>query len=349
MATNNPPEQGPGITAAELRRRLLASGPPLPNAAASVPVPEPEPEPEPEAELEPEPMPEAPPAWAPPPSAPGSLLGRLKMPGKSGPVGLPQQRQAPAQPSVPVAMDPPPGRAPIGRRPMAPPSGLAGYTHPSEPPMTPGPGNMNAYGGGYHEESSHADVQRLTSENKELRKLLSEMKQLLQEASEAEQQKDKENEAKLAEKEAQVQELSAQLGAIEEQIAKGELAPPPPVPKTRSELEEWSLELEREHAQIQQARKRIEEDRQQLREDEEALEKQMREMEVSMARERALLARQETELKRLNNEIQHELELMQRGDANLREQMSKFQRRAQEVMNKPGGGGGAGGGGGGRR
>jgi hypothetical protein len=76
-----------------------------------------------------------------------------------------------------------------------------------------------------------------------------------------------------------------------------------------------------------------------LRDDEEASEKQMREMEVSMARERALMARQETELKRLSAEIQHELEIMQRGDAALREQMQKFQRRATEVMNgRPGGG-----------
>jgi hypothetical protein len=59
-------------------------------------------------------------------------------------------------------------------------------------------------------------------------------------------------------------------------------------------------------------------------------------MEVSMARERAVLARQETELKRLSAEIQHELDLLQRGDATLREQMAKFQRRAQEVMTKPG-------------
>ena len=41
---------------------------------------------------------------------------------------------------------------------------------------------------------------------------------------------------------------------------------------------------------------------------------------------------------RLNAEIQHELELMQRGDATLRDQMAKFQRRAQEVLTKPPGG-----------
>jgi hypothetical protein len=69
-----------------------------------------------------------------------------------------------------------------------------------------------------------------------------------------------------------------------------------------------------------------------LRDDEESLEKQMRMMEVSMAKDRALMARQETELKRLSAEIQHELEIMQRGDAALREQLSKFQRRAADVM-----------------
>jgi len=128
---------------------------------------------------------------------------------------------------------------------------------------------------------------------------------------------------------------SAQLGAVEERNRLAELAPPPPVPKTRSELEEWTDELEKENAHEEQARKKLEEERRQLLEDQEALETQMREMEVAMARERALIARQETELRRLNTEIQHELEMMQRGDASLREQMAKFQRRAQEVLAKP--------------
>lgn len=44
------------------------------------------------------------------------------------------------------------------------------------------------------------------------------------------------------------------------------------------------------------------------------------------------MARQETELKRLSAEIQQELELMQRGDAGLREHLAKFQRRAADVM-----------------
>ncbi|HEV3385481.1 MAG TPA: hypothetical protein VG097_11750, partial [Gemmata sp.] len=131
------------------------------------------------------------------------------------------------------------------------------------------------------------------------------MKHLLQEASDTEQQlvtKEKEFETALAAKDEQIEQLNAQLGAIEEQIATGELAPPPPVPKTRSELEEWADELEKENAKLQQDRKRLDDDRRQLREDEEALETQMREMEVAMARERALIARQETELRRLSAE-----------------------------------------------
>jgi predicted nucleic acid-binding Zn-ribbon protein len=251
------------------------------------------------------------------------------MPGKSGAVAVPASRPTP---SVPIAVDPVPARPAVSRR--APSNGRLD-------PESSLAGAMSAMAGmneGDRYEEPQSDFQRLKSENKELRKLLSEMKQLLQEASETEQKlvaKEKEFEAAQAAKDAQIEELSTHLGAIEEQIAKGELIPPPPVPKTRGELEEWGDELEKENAKLQQERKRLDAERQQLREDEEALESQMREMEVSMARERALIARQETELRRLNAEIQHELELMQRGDANLREQMAKFQRRAQEVLTKP--------------
>ncbi len=254
------------------------------------------------------------------------LLARLRMPGKSGSVPAPVARPTPT-PSLPEPL-----RAPVNRRTPAPPSAIAGAL------------NQLAdlsQGNNRYDDSPMGEIQRMKSENKELRTLLDEMKHLLQEASETEQRlvaKEKEFGSVVAEKDAQIDELSAQLGAIEEQIAKGELAPPPPVPKTRSELEEWGDDLEKESAKLTQEKKRVEDERRQLREDEEALEQQMRQMEVSMARERAMIARQETELKRLSAEIQHELDILQRGDAGLREQMAKFQRRAQEVMTKPGGG-----------
>jgi len=320
------PPSPPALTAAELRRRLLASTPPPIAATASTPD-------------------GAAPAGEPAAEDIGrnsgsalDLLGKLRMPGKSGPVPAPAARTAAVEPESPAA----PARPSLNRRtpsggiryPDDPTGALAGSLEaPASPP--PADGQRPA-------EGPRDDRQRLKAENKELRKLLQEMKSLLQEASDNEQQfthKEKDYKAALAEKDAQIQELSAQLGTIEEQIAKGELAPPPPIPKTRTELDEWADDLEKESARLTQERKRVDEERRQLRDDEEALEKQMREMEVSMARERALLARQETELKRLSAEIQHELDLMQRGDNNLREQMAKFQRRAQEVFNKSGGNG----------
>ncbi len=327
MANPNttPDPQQASISAAELRRRLLASTPPPIVATASTPDPIPVAE-----AVEDAVSATATGSGAGSWNGTNDLLARLRMPGKSGSVPVPTARPVPVVPTVP---EPLPGRTAVNRR--TPPGSriygdLAGALN-----------HLNDLSNGSrHDESPLGEIQRLKNENKELRTLLDEMKHLLQEASDTEQQltnKEKEFAAAVAEKDAQIDELNAHLGAIEEQIAKGELAPPPPVPKTRSELEEWGDELEKESAKLTQDKKRLDDDRRQLREDEEALEKQMREMEVSMARERALLARQETELKRLSAEIQHELEILQRGDAGLREQMAKFQRRAQEVMVKPGG------------
>jgi hypothetical protein len=305
-----------GLTAAELRRRLLASTPPPLAASAADPTEGVVPD-------------AGTPGWS--SGSSQDLLAKLKMPGKSGPVRVPESRPAPApEPFVPAV--PTPVRQPAVNRRTPPPNTTLG-------------GQLTAAIAGLDNlprdnETSLAEITRLRGENKELRSLLNEMKTLLQEASDTEQQltaKQKEVEAGLTEKDTQITHLSEQLGAIEEQIAKGELAPPPPVPKTKGELEEWEDDLERESAKLSQERKKYDQERNQLREDEEGLENQMREMEVSMARERALLARQETELRRLHAEIQHELELLQRGDAGLREQMAKFQRRAQEVMSRPGG------------
>ena len=174
----------------------------------------------------------------------------------------------------------------------------------------------------------------LRAQNAELSRIIEEMRPVLEEASTQEerfQKKDLEFAAQVAEKDRLNEELLARIKAIEEQLAN---VPPPKQAKTSDELEEWSDELEQESAKLTQERRRIEGDRRQLHDDEESLEKQMREMEVSMARERAMMGRQETELKRLSAEIQHELEMLQRGDGTLRDQLSKFQRRHQEVLSR---------------
>ncbi len=183
------------------------------------------------------------------------------------------------------------------------------------------------------------EVQLLRIQNSELTRIIEEMKPLLEEATAQEgrtQAREKEFQDQLIERDLRVEELEEKLKESEEKLAS---IPPPKTPKTRDELEEWSDELEQESSKLNKLRRELDDDRKQLREDEESLEKQMREMECAMARERAMMARQETELKRLSAEIQHELELLQRGDGTLREQLSKFQRRHQEVLSRGAGGG----------
>ena len=164
------------------------------------------------------------------------------------------------------------------------------------------------------------EVETYKKEAESLQQLMEEMRQLLQEASDQEQRMQNE----VADRDLRLENAQAKIDELETIVNTK--------PKTKSELEEWADDLERESMQIAQQQKALEEDRKQLREDEAALERQMREMEVGMARERALLARQEQELKRLNAEIQHELEIMQRGDGALRERMALFQRRHAEVV-----------------
>jgi len=202
---------------------------------------------------------------------------------------------------------PPPSRSQFAAPPVAP------------VPYVPPPVAL-AHAPLLHDPAVDPAVEQLRQENAQLHQLMEEMRQLLQDASEQEQRVQSElteRDAKLATAAARIEELETAVNTK---------------PKTKGELEEWADELERESFQIAQERRMMEADRKQLREDESSLEKQMREMEVQMARERAMLARQEQELKRLNAEIQHELEVMQRGDGTLRERLAVFQRRHAEVI-----------------
>jgi peptidoglycan hydrolase CwlO-like protein len=308
-------DPAPSISAAELRRRLMASTPPPLGSTASVDL-------------------DALAAQA----GARTSVGRLTMPGQHGPVaantlppnldpvGLPDM---PYQPRSRLGSLESFGLSSLTNTVFAPPAAVAApeVEHPA--PTSSRPSSSSS------KEPTADDYKRIKQENRELRKLLEEMKILLQEASENEQKvgvREQALQAQFNESQRHIADLTSQIQLIEEQVASGALSPAPAVPKTRDELEEWSDELEQDSAKLQQERRKLNEERQQLREDEESLENQMRQMEVSMARDRALMARQETELKRLSAEIQHELEIMQRGDASLREQLSKFQRRAQDVL-----------------
>jgi len=340
--TTDPP---PSISAAELRRRLLSSTPPPASNASGV--------------LDFDTMLAQAHAQSPKATAQRtSGIIRLTMPGTNGPVAA--SSLPPVVLPVESGPQPPPGYRPrlAGGYDSAPGGSTIGSNAGLMPSPTPAsayrpetgdsrlmPGMpVNAMPAASAPSNSAnptpEDYKRVRHENRELRKLLEEMKTLLQEASENEQrasQREGELAAQLQAKQRQLDELTEQMQAIEDQVASGALAPAPAVPKTRSELDEWADDLERENSKLTQERRKLDEERQQLRDDEESLETQMRQMEVAMARDRALMGRQETELKRLSAEIQHELELMQRGDASLRDQLSKFQRRAADVLQKPGG------------
>jgi DNA repair exonuclease SbcCD ATPase subunit len=180
---------------------------------------------------------------------------------------------------------------------------------------------------------------RSNFQNAELSRLIEEMRPVLEEASKQEerfQKKEREYATQLSEKNQQVDELLAKVKQLEEQVA----AAPVPKPVTnarrtrRDGATNWSKKAPSSHKSgVGSTRSADSFTMMKNR-----LRKQMRDMEVSMARERAMMARQETELKRLSAEIQHELEMLQRGDGTLREQLSRFQRRHQEVLSRGAGG-----------
>jgi hypothetical protein len=187
------------------------------------------------------------------------------------------------------------------------------------------------------------DVEQLRAENEEMHKLIEEMKQVFEQASVQEEAARREVEAqreqaavmeqKLQEKDEQIQLLTAQIHELEQHVQQAHEAPP-----SEDELSKMADELEKERCTLTQERRDVDQERQQLREDEDAMMKQMREMEVSMAKERAEMARQRTELQRLHAEIRHELDQAQRGDGALKDRLSQFQRRHQEVFSRTNGG-----------
>jgi hypothetical protein len=311
------------LSTADLRRRLMGPGGPPPPAEVPQPAPPTRSEPRP---LIPAAMSDI------PVEEDGSTVPIPDLPVESGgllpepvpPTPAPVTRLTPTELRRPEARSSLHGRPvlpaaaerPISRSVVLPPR--AAMT--AAPVVRPEPAGSHSYHGEPLAAEADPVVDLLRQENIQLQQLMDEMRQLLQEASEQEQKVQTEladRDQKLAAAQARITELDTIVNNK---------------PKTKSELEEWADELERESFQIAQERRTLDEDRKQLREDETTLEKQMRDMEVQMARERALLARQEQELKRLNAEIQHELELMQRGDGVLRERLQVFQRRHAEVV-----------------
>gem|GEM_PF-617284 len=184
-------------------------------------------------------------------------------------------------------------------------------------------------------EVYRGDEGDLADENAQLRQMIQETRLMLEDAAASE----SESLARETEYQRMIDDLNEQVVQMREQFASFEKQVHSASPaRQEDDLEEWANEIEKDSARLSQERRALDVERSQLREDEDALEQQMRTMEVQMARERAVMARQETELKRLSSDIQHELEMMSRGDAALRDQLQKFQRRHQDVLSRGAGG-----------
>jgi hypothetical protein len=208
----------------------------------------------------------------------------------------------------------------------------------SQPSAAPGP--ARAANGSFHGEvlrpagsrhglppltgnNNFAELDKVRSENAELRAMVADLRHFFEENDPAVW------EHKLHESDELIASQKKQIDEWQEKLQTHRLVP------SDHDLAEMSDELEKERCQLAQDRKTLEAERQQLREDEESLMKQMRDMEVSMAKDRADLARQRTEIQRIQGEIRHELDILQRGDASVKDRLASFQRRSQEAGTRP--------------
>lgn len=174
--------------------------------------------------------------------------------------------------------------------------------------------------------ASNAEVERLRAENTELKQMVAEYRQHIETNQLQDwEQKIQEAEQLLTDKDALIESLQKQVGEWEEKLKINRFVP------SDDDLAQVADELDKERSQFAQERKQLDLERKQLKEDEESLMKQMREMEVGMAKDRAELARQRTELQRTQIEVRHELELLQRGDATMKDRLAQFQRRGPEA------------------
>jgi hypothetical protein len=179
--------------------------------------------------------------------------------------------------------------------------------------------------------ASRGEVDALRTENAELKSMVAELKQYLESNDpEAWEERVRQAEAMVIERDQLIEAQKQHIDQWQEQLKTHRFVP------SDDDLSHMADDMEKERCQLTKERKDLEEGRAQLDDDEDALMKQMREMEMAMARERADLARQRSELQRLQVEIKHELELLERGDASVKERLAQFQRRQAEALRPAG-------------
>lgn len=179
--------------------------------------------------------------------------------------------------------------------------------------------------------AGNVELERLRAENAELKDMVAEYRDHIESNQLHDwEQKIQEAEQLLTDKDALIESLQKQVLEWEEKLKTHRFVP------SDDDLAQMADELDKERSQFAQERKQLDQERKQLKEDEESLMKQMREMEVGMAKDRAELARQRTELHRMQVEVRHELDLLQRGDATMKDRMAQFQRRTPDAAARPG-------------
>ncbi len=188
-----------------------------------------------------------------------------------------------------------------------------------------------------------ANVQALTSENEELRRMLDEYERRLVELVDnrpADLSKDvadlkAENEELrqlLAEKEGLINELRERIEKLQAQ-PKVEAA----APRESMDLESYEAELNQYRQQLEVDRAKLNKEIEQLRSRNAELDDATREMEMEMSKERAELGRERIRLDRLREEVRSELERIQR-DATMKESLAPVHKLREEMIQKKGAG-----------
>jgi chromosome segregation ATPase len=179
-------------------------------------------------------------------------------------------------------------------------------------------------------EKQHAALAQaeaaLTEQRAELGRMMSELREL-QQAIRSQQNIDVEALSK------ENEELRRLVAQLEERLPAPHEAVKAPTSPAHPDLETYETELNQYRQQLENDRAKLNAEIDQVRTRNDELDDATREMEMEMSRERAELGRERTRLDRLREDVRAELERMQR-EAAVRETMAPVQKLREELSQK---------------
>jgi pSer/pThr/pTyr-binding forkhead associated (FHA) protein len=128
-------------------------------------------------------------------------------------------------------------------------------------------------------------------------------------------------------------ELLKKLLEEKNQFIAGQSIQAPAAPKTEGDLERYETELNEFRRQLEGDRNKLNREVEILRERNKELDEAIREMEMEMSKERAELARERMRLERVREEVKTDMEKMQR-EAAVRDSMAPLQKLRDELNGK---------------